>query len=119
MIEAAWAQGVADTLGGAVPSAWGDTNYLGLLARTVLYLALISFGLYAFLKWVFPRLAGSRRMGGSSMKMIDRLPLGGSRSVCLVKAGRQHYLIGVTDGQIQLLSTLGEDDVKSYYSDDR
>jgi flagellar biosynthetic protein FliO len=119
VIGTAWAQAAVDTLAGGVPSAWGDTNYPVLLGKTVLYLALLSFGLYAFLKWVFPRLFGSRGIGGSSMKMVDRLPIGGNRSVCIVKAGRKHYLIGVTDGQIQLLSELGDEDVESYYSKDR
>ena len=119
MIKAAWAQGIADTLDSGVPSAWGDTNYVALLGQTVLYLALISFGLYAFLKWVFPRMFGRKGMGGSSMKLVDRLPIGGNRSVCIVKAGHKHYLIGVTDGQIQLLSELEDEDVETYESTDQ
>jgi hypothetical protein len=41
------------------------------------------------------------------LEILDRRPVGAKESVCVVRAGREQFLIGVTASQISLLGRLG------------
>ena len=41
------------------------------------------------------------------LEIVDRRPVGAKESVCVVRAGREQFLIGVTASQISLLGRLG------------
>jgi Flagellar biosynthesis protein, FliO len=49
--------------------------------------------------------AGTR--GADRLEILDRRPVGAKESVCVVRAGREQFLIGVTASQISLLGRLG------------
>jgi flagellar biosynthetic protein FliO len=113
----ALAQSLTDSLGAAPPDLGLGGSYLTLLLRTLLYLVAISLLVYVALKWVFPRVFRWNLAGGSAMSVIDRLPMGGHRSVCVVRAAGRYYLVGVTDAQIRLLSELDPREVEASYPD--
>ena len=76
----------------ALPSDPGTgSGYFSLLLRTLLYLLAIT--------------------------AIDRLPLGGHKSVCVLRAAGRYYLVGVTDSQVRLLTELDPQEVESRYPD--
>ena len=49
--------------------------------------------------------AGTR--AADRLEILDRRPVGAKESVCIVRAGREQFLIGVTASQISLLGRLG------------
>ena len=49
--------------------------------------------------------AGTR--AADRLEILDRRPVGAKESVCVVRAGREQFLIGVTASQISLLGRLG------------
>lgn len=107
--------GLADSLG-TLPSSFLDgSGYWGLLFRAFLSLGAILLILYLSVRLVLPRLVRWRVGSATGMALIDRLPLGGTRSLCVVRAAGKYYLVGVTDGSVQLLSELAETEVEGHY----
>jgi flagellar biosynthetic protein FliO len=86
----------------------GDIDPIGMLVQTVIYLALVAAVLYVVLRWGLPRLFGKRIVGKGSLELVERLPLGGNRSVCIVKVEGRKYLVGVTDHQVRTLDVLDQ-----------
>ncbi|MEZ4652063.1 MAG: flagellar biosynthetic protein FliO [Candidatus Eisenbacteria bacterium] len=107
----------ADSLDTAPADLGFGGGYFTLLLRTLLYLVAISLLIYVALKWVFPRVFRWNFPGSSSMAVIDRLPMGAHKSVCVVRAAGRYYLVGVTDAQIQLLTELDPQEVEANYPD--
>ena len=101
-------QSAIDSLRAQIPSGMGDIDTLGMLVQTVIYLALVAAVLYVALRWGVPRIFGRRIPGKGSLELVERLPLGGNRSVCIVKADGKKYLIGVTDHEICALDVLDD-----------
>ena len=101
-------QSAIDSLRAQIPSGTSEIDPLGMLVQTVIYLALVALVLYAALRWGLPRLFGTRAVGRGSLELVERLPLGGSRSVCVVKVEGRKYLIGVTDHQVRTLDIIDE-----------
>jgi len=61
--------------------------------------------------WLIPscarRLARRGSMpAGHRLRILESVSCGGSRALCLVRAGTQELLLGVTDGGITLLQVL-------------
>ncbi len=102
----AWAQVSADSLESSLGPGLREIDPLGTLIQTVLYLALISFIIYAVIKWVLPKFLGGRLVGKGRLEMVEQLHLGGRRSVCVVRSGSREYVLGVTDQQVRLLDVL-------------
>jgi flagellar biogenesis protein FliO len=113
----ALAQSLADSLSGRPPDLGVGDGYFTLLLRTLLYLVAISLLVYVVLKWVVPRVFRWSFPGSSSMVVIDRLPMGGHKSVCVVRAAGRYYLVGVTDAQVRLLTELDPQEVEANYPD--
>lgn len=102
----------------ALPTDPGiGSGYFSLLLRTLFYLLAISVLVYVALRWVGPRLFRWNFSPHGSMAVLDRLPLGGHKSVCVVRAVGRYYLIGVTDSQVRLLTELDAQEVESRYPD--
>ena len=113
----ALAQALADSLSATPPDLGIGNGYFTLLLRTLLYLVAISLLVYVALKWVAPRVFRWNFPGSSSMAVIDRLPMGGHKSVCVVRAAGRYYLVGVTDAQVRLLTELDPQEVEANYPD--
>ena len=102
----------------ALPSDPGTgSGYFSLLLRTLLYLLAITVLVYVALKWVAPRLFRWNFTAGGSMAVIDRLPLGGHKSVCVLRAAGRYYLVPGTDSHVRLLTELDPQEVESRYPD--
>lgn len=99
----------------AVESLFPETNYWTLLFRGFLALALIIAALYASARWILPRFVNWRVGSSEGMAVIDRLPLGGGRAVCVTRAVGRYYLVGVSEGQVRLLAELEESEVQAHY----
>lgn len=94
----------------SAPIALTDTNgaLIWSLLRVVLVLVLMAPLVY----WVtrFWAVRGWHR-STANLRVIELLPLGGSRSLALVKAGHHYLLLGVTDGGIRVLKVLTQEDL--------
>ncbi len=54
----------------------------------------------------------ARRMGpsasGRHLKLVDRLPVGKSASICIMELGGRQYLMGISETGVRLLKELEE-----------
>jgi len=85
----------AQSLGG------GGVNMAWQVVQIVVCLAAV-----AALAWLTTRLLARQRMAAGRaghLALVDSLPLGKDRHVCLVRAGREYLLLGVAEHQITLL----------------
>lgn len=98
-----------DSLRATLPSDLGGVEPLGMLLQTVIYLALVAAVVYVVLRWGLPRLLGERRTGRGSLELLARLPLGGNRAICTVRAEGRTYLLGITDHEIRTLDIIEEE----------
>lgn len=48
----------------------------------------------------------SRAFGGEDLRVVSRAPMGRSASAVVLEAGDRHFLVGVTDTSIRLISEL-------------
>jgi flagellar biosynthetic protein FliO len=84
-------------------SLFGDT--LRMLLSLAAVLALVGAGVHVLRRW--PTL-GVRGAGSGPLQVIGRLPLGTKESVCLIRAGGELLVLGVSPAGIALLGTLPE-----------
>ncbi|MCB9654313.1 MAG: flagellar biosynthetic protein FliO [Deltaproteobacteria bacterium] len=91
----------------------------GQLLKTVLVLGAVCLLAYVVLGRLLPRLLNIPAPGTSRriIQVVDRLPVDPKRSVMLIKLGERHYLIGVTEHGISLLSQVDEQDVEHALSE--
>jgi flagellar protein FliO/FliZ len=81
----------------------------GGLVRTIVGLVVVIGVIYG-VTWVLKQAKASREPDdlGSGLGTAATLSLGGTRSVHLVRAGREYILLGVTDGGMQPLRVYSE-----------
>lgn len=97
----------------------------GGLVRTIVGLAIVIGVIYG-LYWVLKQVKASReeRASGSGLQPLATLPLGGNRSLQLVRAGREVVLVGVgergvtpirsyTEAEARALGLLSDEDEDS------
>jgi flagellar protein FliO/FliZ len=86
----------------------------GGLVRTIVGLAIVIGVIYG-LHWVLKQVKASReeRSSGSGLAPLATLPLGGSRSLQLVRAGSEVVLVGVGEGGITPLRTYSEAEARA------
>jgi flagellar biosynthetic protein FliP len=93
-----------------VPAGFsGDSMYSNSLFAELLkilgFMGLLLVGcLLLVRKYGETRFAGK---SGKTLEIVESLGLGGPRLVCLVRAGRNHFLLGVTDQSVNLIKELG------------
>jgi flagellar biogenesis protein FliO len=90
-------------------------NYVWAFVRMVVYLALVCLVMYAVVRWLLPRLHRWRYPGRGDMMLIDQIPLGGAKSICLIKAVGRYYLVGIGGESIHLISELDPGEVEARY----
>lgn len=80
------------------------------IARVAGYLALV-VGLIVVLAWLARRsgLAGSSRLGGGSMDLLETLPLGQNKSVALVRIADAVFVLGQTANSVAVLDKIEGD----------
>lgn len=58
----------------------------------------------------------SRGLAGGAVRVVARAPMGRSSSAVVVAAGKRHFLLGVTDTSVRLISELDPADEVDIYS---
>jgi flagellar protein FliO/FliZ len=86
----------------------------GGLVRTIVGLAIVIGVIYG-LYWVLKQVKASReeRASGSGLRPLATLPLGGNRSLQLVRAGHEVVLVGVGEGGVTAIRTYGEAEARA------
>lgn len=107
------AAGAADPLNPTHRAMPRMPSLVGQLVKTVLVLGAVCLLAYVVLGRLLPRLLNIPAPGASRriIQVVDRLPVDQKRSVMLIKLADRHYLIGVTEHGISLLSQVDEHDV--------
>ena len=85
----------------ALPSTAELAIRAGLALVAVLGVALVS------LRWLARRGLAGGALGSRSLHLESRLALEARRSVCIVRAGDQRWLLGVSEAGVTLLAALG------------
>lgn len=71
------------------------------------------FAIVLVMAYVFARLVGGKinaRMSGQTGKVLENLPLGPNRSVCIVEMAGRVFLLGITDSSINLLTEITDEE---------
>ena len=71
------------------------------------------FAIVLVMAYVFARLVGGKlnaRMSGQTGKVLENLPLGPNRSVCIVEMAGRVFLLGITDNSINLLTEITDEE---------
>src|SRR3954453_11099107 len=86
----------------------------GSIVRTVVGLAIVIAVIYG-LYWVLKQVKSSReeKASGQGLAALATLPLGPSRSLQLVRAGRELVLIGVSEHGVTPVRTYSEDEAEA------
>jgi flagellar protein FliO/FliZ len=86
----------------------------GGLVRTIVGLAIVIGVIYG-LYWVLKQVKASReeRASGSGLRPLATLPLGGNRSLQLVRAGHEVVLVGVGEGGVTAIRTYTEAEARA------
>ena len=101
-------------LGGGTQSAHSAGSTGGSLVRTFVGLAIV-IGVIWGLYWVLKQVKSSReeKASGIGLAPIATLPLGGSRSLQLVRAGRDFVLVGVSEHGVNPVRSYSEDEAEA------
>lgn len=102
------ANSMADAANSSLPPSadmWG--GYFQALGAVFLLLAVLALAFY-LLKRYGPK-AGLRSLDRGSLKMESQLPLGPKKSVTVVRFLNKRLVLGVTETQINLLTTVEVD----------
>jgi flagellar biogenesis protein FliO len=114
----AWAQQTADPA--LTPAADEGLGMAGLLARTLVTLGIVILIIYLVLNVGLRRLMGIQSMpgaGGGLVKVLERQGLEPKRSVYVVEAAGEFFLVGSADGGLTLLSKLDPEAVRRLQSE--
>ena len=86
----------------------------GSIVRTIVGLAIVIAVIYG-LYWVLKQVKASReeKASGQGLAALATLPLGPSRSLQLVRAGRELVLIGVSEHGVTPVRTYSEDEAEA------
>ena len=71
------------------------------------------FAIVLVMAYVFARLVGGKinsRMSGQTGKVLENLPLGPNRSVCIIEMAGRVFLLGITDSSINLLTEITDEE---------
>src|SRR3954447_24467900 len=97
-----------------VPAVQSGSSGGGSLVRTVVGLAVVIGVIYG-LYWVLKQVKASReeKASGRGLAPLATLPLGPSRSLQLVRAGREIVLVGVSEHGVTPVRTYSEDEAEA------
>jgi flagellar protein FliO/FliZ len=92
----------------SAPSASGG------IVRTIVGLAVVLAVIYG-LYWVLKQVKASKedKASGQGLAPLATLPLGGNRSLALVRAGREVVLVGIGDGSVTPIRTYAEAEARA------
>jgi flagellar protein FliO/FliZ len=91
----------------AAPVPSGNVANIG---QVTLSLLLVLAAVFA-VAWMLRRMKVLNRRGAHHLEVVAELPLGAKERAVLLRAGKKHVLVGVTQTQISALHVLAADDV--------
>lgn len=91
------------------PSAVSWWSTLAYLFSLIAVFAVVAVMAYFAAKFIGGRFNARMSTGGG--KVLENLPLGPNRSVCIVEIAGRVFLLGVTDGSITLLGEITDNDM--------
>lgn len=91
------------------PTAVSWWSTLAYLFSLVAVFAVVAVMAYFAAKFIGSRFNAGMSAGGG--KVLENLPLGPNRSVCIVEMAGRVFLLGVTDGSINLLGEITDNDM--------
>ena len=86
-------------------SWWSTLAYLLSLVAVFAFVVILA---YFAARFIGGRFNAARSSGGG--RVLENLPLGPNRSVCVVKIAGRVFLLGVTENNITLLSEITDDE---------
>src|SRR4051812_31883590 len=86
----------------------------GSIVRTIVGLAVVIGVIYG-LYWILKQVKSSReeKATGQGLAALATLPLGGQRSLQLVRAGRELHLVGVSEQGVSPVRTYSEEEAEA------
>lgn len=87
-------------------------SYGSLLLETILALILVCALAYVVLKYGLKWLIPKEKSGLGAMKVVDRLPLDGRRTLYMVKIGKKVFLLAATDTSIRSVGEMDASNVE-------
>ena len=108
---AATSENTPVNLGTPAQTAHSAGSTGGSLVRTIVGLAIV-IGVIWGLYWVLKQVKASReeKASGTGLQPIATLPLGGTRSLQLVRAGRDFVLLGVSEHGVSAVRNYSEEE---------
>jgi len=99
----------------AKPLVTRDFDIWPYVINLVLALAVV-IALILLITWLLKLTMGRKFSFGSSglLQVVASVPLGDRRFISVIRVGKRYYLIGISSGEISLLSTLDADEIKPY-----
>ncbi len=93
-------------------SNWSSKFGIGQFFLFIVVFAIILFFAYFFTKWISSVKTGGKNNG--FFKVIVGMPLGGSNSLQLIKAGERYFLIGISKENVTYIAEIDKNDVPEY-----
>ena len=93
----------------------GEFDFWSYAINMMLVLGFV-IGLILLIVWLL-RLSTGRRFslgGGGLLQMVASVPLGDRRFISVLRVGRKYYLIGISGGEIRLLTDLDPEEVEEH-----
>ncbi|AYF54999.1 flagellar biosynthetic protein FliO [Clostridium botulinum] len=87
----------------------GIKETIEMFIKVVIFLPFIIFIIYLFFKYGGAKL--QEIQNGKYMKILDRMPLSKDNSLLVVKIGEKGYVISSTQGKIDILIELKEEEL--------
>ena len=81
------------------------------VATTLVIVAAILFFAWWFTRKLATGTAFRSAQQSEYMKIIDRIPVTQDKAIIIVRAGENHYMIGVSQAGLSLLAQIDEDDL--------
>jgi len=90
-------------------------DYWSSFGAMLLALAVV-VGLIILVVWLLKMVMGRKFSlgGGGLIQLVAPVPLGERRFISVLRVGERYYLIGISSGDISLLSTLEPEEVKPF-----
>lgn len=79
------------------------------MEELTLFRSVLTVAVVLLLAWWCSRLLGkqwAKTSGSRNIKLLEQIQVGQNQRIILLKAGEEHYLIGVSQAGIQLISKL-------------
>jgi len=95
----------------------GTGAFLWATLKMLVVLVIVCAFAVLVLRWFLPRLSGFKSGPGDIIQVIRRFPLEQRKTLYIVRVGKEHHLLGVSDQNINYLTSISEDQLGDIESD--